>query len=694
MDLRTKTLAIFAIGIIFILTGFTIYSSIVLQQSYENIEIKEVRGDIEQVEFAIDSELSDLDSTLRDWAEWDDTYYFIEENNSAYIRDNFQKDTFTTLDLNFVFLINRSNSVVFSEAYNKTTDDLEPVSSQLLEAVIRNNPAYKFQSPDADSSTKGIMFVDGKPMVLSIRPVLKSDGTGPAAGTMIMGRILDETRIERISKITGAGVTFIDPIIIPEDPQLRSIKARFDEGYPDVIQPLSPDSVVAYIQKSELNDTQRSYFIQIAEPRIIYQSGLSTVLSFLIIVIIAVIVFGALGLFLIDRMVLSRISIITNDVQAINFGEKNRRITEVQGDDELTQLSVAINRMLEQISHVQLRSKSIVEDLSEFICRFSADGTITFMNPAFRNYVKTLKKDDDRLSVFTIFQQVLPADTFDSLSKTLNAESPNTSGEYEYRLEGGDHFITWTISGIFDQEGKLEEYQFVGRDITEQKQTEAALQQVTKKLALLNYVTFNDIKNAIFTLRGYLSLGKICKTDDHMHQYLDRAEESVVRIEDSLNFAKQYQDLGMNAPRWQDVNHSFILGISHLDFSSVHRNIKLDGLEIYADPLLERVFFTLASNVLSHAGTATEIYLEYLIREDGLRLLFRDNGIGIPYGNKEKIFERGYGHQKGMELFLVREILGITGITIRENGTPGSGACFEIFVPKKAYRFPDMPWTG
>jgi signal transduction histidine kinase len=316
------------------------------------------------------------------------------------------------------------------------------------------------------------------------------------------------------------------------------------------------------------------------------------------------------------------------------------------------------------------------------------------MNPAFKNYIRNLEKDEERLSIFDIFQQVLPADTFDFLPKSLNAESPNTSGEYEYRLEGGDHFITWTISGIFDQEGRLEEFQFVGRDITEQKQTEAALQQVTKKLALLNYVTFNNIKNAIFTLRGYLSLGKIRETDVHLHQYLNRAEESVGRIEDSLNFAKQYQDLGMNTPRWQDVNHSFILGISHLDFSSVHRTIRLDGLEIYADPLLERVFFTLASNVLSHAETATGISLGYQITDDGLRLLFRDNGNGIPYVNKEKIFERGYGHQQGMELFLVREILGITGITIRENGTPGSGACFEIFVPKKAYRFPDKSETA
>ena len=88
------------------------------------------------------------------------------------------------------------------------------------------------------------------------------------------------------------------------------------------------------------------------------------------------------------------------------------------------------------------------------------------------------------------------------------------------------------------------------------------------------------------------------------------------------------------------------------------------------------------------AKHATEVTLGYQITVDGLVLFFEDNGGGIPDANKEKIFERGYGTQQGMELFLVREILGITGITIRETGRYGSGARFEMTIPKRSYRFP------
>jgi signal transduction histidine kinase len=206
---------------------------------------------------------------------------------------------------------------------------------------------------------------------------------------------------------------------------------------------------------------------------------------------------------------------------------------------------------------------------------------------------------------------------------------------------------------------------------------------------LLNQVTFNDIQNALFTLNGYLTLEKILPDNETPKKYYDLEMESLKKIESSLNFAKNYQDLGVRPPEWQDVHQSVIMGISHLDFSSVERSIHLDNLEIYADSLLERVFFTMAGNVIRHGKKATRVVIGYLVTGDGLVLYFEDNGAGIPDKNKEKIFERGYGTQQGMELFLVREILGITGITIRETGVYGSGARFEMYIPKRGYRFPD-----
>ena len=73
----------------------------------------------------------------------------------------------------------------------------------------------------------------------------------------------------------------------------------------------------------------------------------------------------------------------------------------------------------------------------------------------------------------------------------------------------------------------------------------------------------------------------------------------------------------------------------------------------------------------------------------GLRIVFEDDGVGISVDEKERIFEPGYGKNTGLGLFLAREILGITGITIHEIGVYGEGACFELVIPRGTYRFAD-----
>ena len=79
--------------------------------------------------------------------------------------------------------------------------------------------------------------------------------------------------------------------------------------------------------------------------------------------------------------------------------------------------------------------------------------------------------------------------------------------------------------------------------------------------------------------------------------------------------------------------------------------------------------------------------VSYRRSADDLILTYSDDGIGIPKEDKKRIFEKGYGKDSGLGLFLVQEVLGMTGIDIREVGEPGSGAKFEMVVPPGKFRF-------
>jgi PAS domain S-box-containing protein len=225
------------------------------------------------------------------------------------------------------------------------------------------------------------------------------------------------------------------------------------------------------------------------------------------------------------------------------------------------------------------------------------------------------------------------------------------------------------------------------RDISERKRTNVALQQARNKLNLLNAVTFQDIQTATFSLSAYQELVKTVLVDAKARSYVDKQELFLKKMVDTLAFARNYQEMGMHPSRWQNVQQVFLYAISHLDFLHMKQNLQLENLEIFADPLFEKALFNIMENVLSHGVRATEVTLRYEEKTDHLTLIIGDNGVGIPPEEKNMIFDRGYGKGSGLGLFLVREVLSITGMTIKESGTPGQGTRFEITVPHGVYRF-------
>jgi len=113
---------------------------------------------------------------------------------------------------------------------------------------------------------------------------------------------------------------------------------------------------------------------------------------------------------------------------------------------------------------------------------------------------------------------------------------------------------------------------------------------------------------------------------------------------------------------------------------------QLQGLAIYADALLERVFFNLVKNAIQHAGNVTVIRAGYIVTANGSIIFVEEDDAGLPAGAKEWIFDKGTGMGGSVGLFLSREILSLTGITIRETSVAGKGARFEMTVHDGSYR--------
>jgi signal transduction histidine kinase len=212
-------------------------------------------------------------------------------------------------------------------------------------------------------------------------------------------------------------------------------------------------------------------------------------------------------------------------------------------------------------------------------------------------------------------------------------------------------------------------------------------ENINLKMDLLFSITRQDILDNLSVIMSHLERAQLKNTHDDTQKFFDKTLGSIESIRNQLSYMRALQELGLVSPKWQSVQQAFYDAAKLLPETRVSIRAEIGKAEIFADPLLPRVFFTLLENSLrTGSGTVSVIRLSAEIKDRSLLIVYEDNGTGIPESEKETVFS--IGHEEGTYhgLFLVRELLSYTGIRIHENGTPGRGVRFGIEVPDDKFR--------
>jgi signal transduction histidine kinase len=242
-------------------------------------------------------------------------------------------------------------------------------------------------------------------------------------------------------------------------------------------------------------------------------------------------------------------------------------------------------------------------------------------------------------------------------------------------------------SRIADRTKELSEVNIVlNNDIAARKKVEAALASANQKLNLLSQITRHDISNRVFALLMDIDHAKEYAEDVRLKEVLEKLELTSMSIQDQITFTKDYQEIGAQAPSWHPLAPIVKHAAEQLDLQSVEIDIRLGNTKIFADSMIKKVFYNLIDNALRHGDHVTRIVFSTQETSEGLLIVIQDNGVGIPPQDKVQIFAKGFGRDSGLGLFLIREILSITNISIREAGDYGKGARFEMLIPKGDYR--------
>jgi PAS domain S-box-containing protein len=286
-------------------------------------------------------------------------------------------------------------------------------------------------------------------------------------------------------------------------------------------------------------------------------------------------------------------------------------------------------------------------------------------------------------------EEIWPAATAAAFRKTDQQILASNEGieliEVVPQKGGPREFLTFKFP-VPDARGASNVLGGVSIDITERRRVEKALMQANKKLNLLGDVTRHDAINQLSVLFAWLEIAKEVARDEPIHEHLARVSEAAKVIQRQLEFTADYQEVGVKQPEWMDLADAVNRGIEGVDKGKVSLDIDLVGIQVFADPMLEKVFHNLVENALRHGEKVKSISISARETREGLTIVCEDDGGGIPADDKERVFLRGFGKNTGFGLYMVREVLGITGIQIMETGVPGKGARFEIAVPSGNYK--------
>ncbi|MBE9185181.1 response regulator [Microcoleus sp. LEGE 07076] len=503
MELRKKTLLIIGAALISLIVVLYATASTILLHDFHNLEAQYVRQDVARALDALDDDLSNLDISAHDYAEWDDTYSYVETRNEEFVKSNFVDSTFVSLRLNLLVLLNSKGETIFSKGFDLKSQTEIPIpesfKQHLTDALLDSSTV----DGDGPATKTGVLTLPEARLLIASKPILNSNAQGPSRGTLIFARYLDNGEIGLLSELTHLSVDFRLPsldfkvgaanysgqgakAIARSLQDLENLKLKISnlKSVEILVESLSDSVVAGYALIRDIRGNL-ALLLRVEADRIIYRQGQATLDLFTLSILAVGLVFSAIALLLLENLVLARLADLSTSVSNIAAnGDPDLRV-HMRGTDELASLAGAINRMLEALGNSQVeceesqdRYRLMAENSTDMITRHNPEGVFIYVSPA--SHALLGYEPSELVGGF-------PNDYFhpDDLETIAKAHSKvlalPVTYTVSYRIRRKDGKYIWfettsrTIRNL--ETGAVQEIIGISRDITVRKQTEQELRE-------------------------------------------------------------------------------------------------------------------------------------------------------------------------------------------------------------------------
>ncbi|WP_156455231.1 bifunctional diguanylate cyclase/phosphodiesterase [Janthinobacterium sp. B9-8] len=307
------------------------FSYQILAEKFTEFEKKSISSHLDAADLLINEQLQTLKKFAGDYAIWDDSYAFMQTGDQKYIDSTYTYEVINNVGCDFIFLIHPNKKIALSVISSDFLDldkgkviisTQSTVADQLLNDLRFNiNKEYPHSA---------IYFINKQVFILASSPIVKSNGSGPANGIVLMGRQISEERLKHLQKLSQTPFS-----ILPVSGGIGEEISFQDHQYHAI---------------REIKNTP-PFSLNIDGIRPLYKEGKFAYILLIINLFSVWAISLLLVMFGLGHLIIRRITFYSQKLHRMSLGEQSDGRLQHSGSDEIDFLALSVNELLDEIEN-------------------------------------------------------------------------------------------------------------------------------------------------------------------------------------------------------------------------------------------------------------------------------------------------------------------------------------------------------
>jgi PAS domain S-box-containing protein len=488
LSLRRTTIITVFLTFLLLVVVLTISLQMVFSRHFQYEESQQNILNMQRVQAAFENNYILLNYLAEEWANLPEIRTFINEESEEFLQRHVQTEILQELNLDTILILDANGEAFYGGIYDFEDESFSEVD-QGTQTDIKD--VFLVENSESQSTNRqGIMVVENQPLLMVSKPIYTNDRKTQVMGQVILGHFFDDADIQTLARQVKFPIEM--GLVSADDltSDLNIARNYFLNNSEDTYMlPVSEFHIAGFILIDDLTK-QPALILRAEQYRYVARNADVVLRYMLLALIVSATVFAAIIFGGIEQTVLSRLSRLTREVQVIAGNPLETRRVTVDRKDEIASVGANINRMLEALetsqqerNALQQQFVGIVESVEDIIFTINADlSKLRFFGTRAQQLGlrETDLNDEDNIPIY--LRESWPTHR-KAAQRVIKGE--HLMYESSTRFEADTFIYQISMSPLIEKSGEIKGIVGVGRDISQTKHMERALQGRYEEMRVL-----------------------------------------------------------------------------------------------------------------------------------------------------------------------------------------------------------------